>query len=124
MNKACGACGAEKPLEDFHKRSDSKDGFRNTCKKCTGEKMRKWSKANRDRCHEYGRKWREANPEKSRECERKWRDANPEKVRENGRKWREANPERIREKNRKWRTDKATEERFFAGLMMISSVKG
>ena len=33
-NKTCYTCNIEKVLSDFHKRKDSKDGFRNNCKSC------------------------------------------------------------------------------------------
>ena len=35
MEKTCNKCGLSKNLDDFTKSKSSKDGFRNTCKKCT-----------------------------------------------------------------------------------------
>ncbi len=42
--KKCIVCGEEKPLtsEYFRERKDSKDGYRNNCRKCSGKKAKKY----------------------------------------------------------------------------------
>jgi hypothetical protein len=42
--KKCTKCGVEKPLEDFHKRPETRDGRRTDCKECN-QKMKadKWA---------------------------------------------------------------------------------
>lgn len=34
ITKVCISCNKEKPIEEFYKRKDSKDGYRNQCKEC------------------------------------------------------------------------------------------
>ena len=85
--KNCKKCGEAKPLTEFHRNRNTKDGRVSVCKPCAIE---------------ITRKWREENPERALESCRKWARDNPEKVRENNRKWLEANRDRHRELNRQW----------------------
>lgn len=50
--KACRICGVEKPLSDFYKKSDMRDGHLNNCKDCHNARSVKWNKANRARINE------------------------------------------------------------------------
>ena len=34
MNKICRICKLENPLDNFHKKKDTKDGYRSECKEC------------------------------------------------------------------------------------------
>jgi len=45
--KECTKCGEVKSLEDFNKRKDSKDGYRNQCKECREKAHKKYYKENR-----------------------------------------------------------------------------
>ena len=60
MTKTCKRCATDKPLEDFHKRSASKDGLQTYCKACAIIGVRKWQEANPEkfeanwRKHSYG----------------------------------------------------------------------
>ena len=36
MSKKCTKCGIEKPLDQYHRKSSSKDGRKSACKKCRG----------------------------------------------------------------------------------------
>lgn len=96
MNKLCSKCNICKPIEHFHKRSTSRDGFRPDCKDCrklestnhyfnNSEKLKKYQKiyaqknkekikinkskyfkANREQCYVKAAKWRTLNREKDR----------------------------------------------------------
>lgn len=57
MMKSCINCCAEKPLPDFPKRKDSKDGCRNTCNKCTNSDWKKYKENNRESCLENTRRY-------------------------------------------------------------------
>lgn len=100
--KKCSKCKTEKPLEEFHKRKASKDGYRHDCKECSKVTLKTWRKANPERDRERKRKWASENQEKLRESSRKWASENRDKVRESARKWRKAHLEERREYNRKW----------------------
>lgn len=93
-NKTCRSCREEKPLtaEFFHKRKDSKDGFRNDCRVCNVARINKWAKENRDKTRKYKQKWSEENREQNLEIQREYRENNREKQREYARKYKEKNP--------------------------------
>lgn len=50
--KVCRICKKEKTLEEFYKRKDSPDGYRNDCKECSNERnvktRREWRKRKKD----------------------------------------------------------------------------
>jgi hypothetical protein len=46
--KTCSKCGVEKPLNDFYKNKNCKDGYRNVCKTCCKEKQNQYRNDNRD----------------------------------------------------------------------------
>lgn len=54
--KLCRVCGEEKPLNDFHNSSQTKDGKCPRCKKCDATARRKWSKNNPERSRESSRR--------------------------------------------------------------------
>ena len=40
--KVCRICGNKKEYNEFHKKKDTKDGFRNECKECIKNVMKKY----------------------------------------------------------------------------------
>ena len=42
MSKICRICGKLKELQDFHKKSGTKDGYRNECKECVKDIQKKY----------------------------------------------------------------------------------
>jgi hypothetical protein len=71
-NKVCSSCSEEKPLTSifFHKRKDSKDGFRGECKICNENKKKEWREKNPDKIREYRKFYKENNPESYRQSAR------------------------------------------------------
>jgi hypothetical protein len=74
--KKCIKCGVQKPLSDFHKKKDNKDGLQNACKHCrvfenkhqyTKNKQKRliWQKDyyqnNSKTIKQYGKNWRKSN---------------------------------------------------------------
>lgn len=53
--KTCRICKVEKPLSDFYKKSDMRDGHFNNCKDCHNARSSAWAKANKDRVNERNR---------------------------------------------------------------------
>lgn len=53
--KTCYVCNQSKPLEDFHKRSNSKDGRQNKCKVCGIAQMQEWKKSHSEQYKEVNR---------------------------------------------------------------------
>jgi 5-methylcytosine-specific restriction endonuclease McrA len=105
--KTCKDCQVEKPLSDYHKNKNTKDGVTIVCKPCATERSRKWQSANRDRVNEVGRKNYAKNLERSRANRRKrvrrWYARNPEVARAATKRWNLEHPEakRISEAKRR-----------------------
>lgn len=53
--KICTKCGENKPHEDFHKLSKSKDGLQPKCKLCNIETMQEWKRNNPEKYAERNR---------------------------------------------------------------------
>lgn len=51
MIKICKICDEEKDVCEFHKRKDTADGYRNDCKTCRKNKVRKNYKSSELRCN-------------------------------------------------------------------------
>jgi dsDNA-specific endonuclease/ATPase MutS2 len=127
--KRCTKCGIEKPLKEFTKRKDSKDGFNHICINCkkdyyysniervkertkeyyanNKEKMnkatKKWQKANKAKVDKRAKEWKRQNPDKCKKVSKKYRDANRDIMLERTREWKKENPDKIKawvEKNR------------------------
>ena len=101
--KCCSACGEQKPLTDFYRDKNSKDGHIGVCKVCKYHKHKaryrengaKWAAENRERMQELQRKWDEENRQRRIEIGREWRERNPGKSKEFCRDWAQRNKGRI-----------------------------
>ena len=51
--KICIKCNTQKSLNDFHKKTVSKDGFNNTCKKCACDYRQSKRKENPEKTKQY-----------------------------------------------------------------------
>lgn len=60
--KRCSKCGKLKPLEDFHKDKQYKDGYKCWCKECCKEYYKERYRKNIEKCRDTCRKWRQKNP--------------------------------------------------------------
>jgi len=85
--KTCSHCKTEKPLTEFHKTKQAKDGLAFKCKVCISARMKIeylspanrerakiWKKNNQDKTRQYSRIWASKNPEIS----SKWKGVHPE----------------------------------------------
>lgn len=108
--KICRLCNVEKPLEEFSKRKDQKDGLHFWCKPCLSAKKAESYQKNREKtlatCKAYAQRnaaqvaeKRKAAYQRDKEKYRAKRKAqykaDPEAAKIKARKWREANPERV-----------------------------
>ena len=64
--KICKDCRAEKPLSEYHKNKNTKDGVTIVCKPCATQRAKIWQQSHRDRVNEVGRKNYAKNLEQSR----------------------------------------------------------
>ena len=69
--KDCIGCSCTKPLSDFPKRKDAKDGCRNTCNTCTNSDWKEYKQGNRESYLENARRY--TRTEKGRELRKSWR---------------------------------------------------
>ena len=134
--KKCSKCGIEKPLCDFIKNKNCKDGYENTCKMCgkeykkeyyidnkfnLKESYKEYRENNKDKIKEYNKKWREDNKEyikkyyeenkekirkQMKQRNKKYYEENKEKIRDNVKKYREKNKEKIIESRKEYRKKK------------------
>ena len=131
QSKTCTKCRQIKTLADFHKASDSKDGYRANCKECKRSQRSKSRFANHEIVLQKEAAYRDANrsainanktvryaanPEKHREQARanynpatqKKRSAiyrlnNPQKIIDNNYRYRQNNLEKVKAEAKKWR---------------------
>jgi len=81
--KICKKCNKEKPISEFYKRKDTKDGLFYTCKKC----CKKYSQNNKKRISEQHKEYREKNIERIKKWQKDWYNNNKEYARERGNKY-------------------------------------
>lgn len=79
MTKICTKCETEKPLIDFHKDKNKKDGHSSLCKDCKNNYRKKHYKENSEVTKEKEKERYYLDVEKSREKSRKYRKNNLEK---------------------------------------------
>jgi hypothetical protein len=111
--KVCSICKNDKGVCEFGKSKSSKDGLLYCCKKCNGERGKKYVKENPKKVLEQQKKWRDKNPESVYNRHKKWREENPEKVKEIKKNWLDKNPEKRKEyrENYKLRKHERRKER-------------
>jgi hypothetical protein len=85
--KCCTKCGLEKPLDEFYKRSDTKDGYRKSCKLCDSTRITNKRKENINSFKEYQKKYRENNLNKIKKYKEQWVKDNPNYYSEINKNW-------------------------------------
>ena len=101
--KTCKTCGEEKPIEEFVKSKNTKDGRLNKCKLCDNLVRKEQYYANHEYRKQKDKEYREKNKEKVKLWSHKYKEKNREKIRIADREWRKNNPELSRERSRRWR---------------------
>jgi len=105
-SKVCNKCNVEKPLSDFYKRKDSKDGYRGECKDCKNEYFKCYYENNKENVKTKNKLWRLDNHDKIIERNIEWKNNNPEKYKEIQKKYNLKNKDKIREYKNKWNKEK------------------
>ena len=112
--KKCCICQEVKFLDQFNKRSKSKDGLNSCCKICSRKQCRKHAANRRDKKTEYMRKYRKTengkksiqkmrNSLKFKNRLKKWREENFEHIREVQKTYEANNKQNIIQKRQEWR---------------------
>lgn len=63
--KKCSKCNQLKPINEFYKRTDAKDGLTYECKNCKNSINENWRLKNLDKKHDCFKNWVKNNPEKA-----------------------------------------------------------
>jgi len=103
MEKVCIKCGETKPLSEFYKHKNAKDGHQSTCKVCQCISKGNWYRANTGRAAASSKAWTKANPERMADLQRTWKEANLDREAARKKAWRKAHPDRAAATNRHWR---------------------
>lgn len=115
--KKCTKCEVIKPITEFYRRKNARDGLKSWCKACEIdgvisrrkkdhnkflEYCKNWHKDNKEQSLEVSRRWKKENKDRANELSRNWYNDNKKKCLDYARLWREENLEMAREKVRKW----------------------
>jgi transposase-like protein len=68
--KTCTRCGIEKPIEEFYKNKNYKDGNSYECKSCNSERSKKYYLENTEKARALNKKWRIENPEREKKIQK------------------------------------------------------
>lgn len=123
--KKCSKCEIDKNIDDYHKSSASKDGYKSICKSCISikEKERQSKPEYKEKYKEYIKSipkdikfkrykvYYENNKEKVLTENSKYRANNKEKVKEIGKLYRDKNKDTLKEKNKSYRNDSKNKEK-------------
>lgn len=92
MKKICASCLEVKPITEFYKDANRKDGLYTRCKKCHSKSAKKWQERNVKKFKEANKRWKQQHKKQRAEESKRWAKAHPEKRRKAFAAWREKNP--------------------------------
>jgi hypothetical protein len=107
--KVCSKCGEIKPITEFTKNKNSKDGLKCMCKSCAVILGRKYRKDHADKKKETCSNYRKNNKEKIKEQSKKYYKRTKEERKKYNQKWHQENKAKHRAKIKEW-IDKHREE--------------
>jgi hypothetical protein len=68
MLKICTKCNKKKNIDEFHKKSNSKDGYRSNCRECSSE----YNKSRKEKTREYNKEYQSKNSDSIKENKKKY----------------------------------------------------
>jgi hypothetical protein len=92
--KKCSKCGEVKPLTEFYRRHEARDGLRSDCCSCVKVRQRQYHEENRERDNARRHEWHVANRDRELARMRQRHVTNRAQDNTRNREWREANRER------------------------------
>ena len=101
--KVCAKCKVWKPLGEYNKNKNCKDGMRSECKKCQKEYNKQYRENNKERIKEVNKQWKENNKEYYKEYKKQWEKNNKEYIKEQRKQYKENNKEQIKEQRKQYR---------------------
>jgi hypothetical protein len=100
--KRCSTCKEAKPLVEFDRRKERKDGRGAKCKLCKGEVGKKYRQKNKEKIADRSKKYRQKNKEKLSAREKELRKENPQRFKDAAKRSRLKNGHKWKEKKRKY----------------------
>jgi len=76
-SKECSKCKVVKSFDEFHKRKDNKDGYRNACKECNSEHNKQYYQDNKEKVLERHKQYFQEHKEERYEYQRNRKANNP-----------------------------------------------
>lgn len=95
MNKICSKCGISKPLDNFYKHKDGKDGRRPDCKECVKKRSEKYYQEHRDEVLKYSRNYGQEHREGIRDYNKNYYQEHREELIEQTSEYREEHKEHL-----------------------------
>ena len=80
--KACRICEQDKPLTEFTKQKNSKDGLDNRCRPCRAILKKEYYEKNKEQILSKNAEWAKNNRMVTRAIQKRYRDNNPDKCKE------------------------------------------
>ena len=117
--KVCNKCGEDKPLSEYHKQKQKKDGHHPTCKVCRKAANKAYYEANREKLAASDKAYYEANRERINAQKKAHYEANRERIIAERKAYSEANREGISAWKKahhaeKWANDPEYRARYYA----------
>lgn len=109
MTKTCSMCNDAKPLGDFAKNKNMKDGLAVRCRACNAATSKAWREANPKRAKDGVDRWKAERPGYAQRKNREWYEANIEYAKAQARKWAKDNPEKTSVRNARRRAREASQ---------------
>ena len=120
--KTCSKCKESKPLSEFHRKSDARDGLYPLCKLCVKAKNAARVAADPEKNRRQVYEWNTKNIERRREIAREHYYKNTEKIKSRGAKWQKENPERVAAKAMAYEAAKLKAIPLWANLAKIAQI--
>jgi len=101
--KTCSKCNIKKPLSDFYKHPNTKDGLDYSCKQCKLEYAKEYrNKLDKNEVSEYFNKYRKENKEQLKRSKAEYYQKNKEKISLYYKEYYKENKEKVIRRNKNW----------------------
>ena len=101
--KVCTKCKQWKPLEEYGKNKNSKDGRQYQCKECKKEQQKQYYEANKEKVLKTTKQYKEANKERYKEYYKQYREAKKEHYKEYNKQYHKQHYEDNKERYKEYR---------------------
>ena len=108
--KKCSKCEKIKPINEFCREKNGKDGYRTECKECRKQYCKQWREKHKEHCKQYEKQYYGDNKEHKKQYRKKWCKDNKELCKQYSRQWKKNNKDKVNKMCKKYR-DTHPEER-------------